>query len=40
MQTGSTPPAGFTKIGTEKHLLTTPQSTMTWDVYRKNWPAA
>jgi len=36
MQQGSTPPAGFTKIGTEEHKLSGHQGEVTWDVYRKN----
>jgi len=39
MQPGSTPPAGFTKIGTEQakfYDLSGHPSQVTWDVYQKN----
>jgi phage tail tape-measure protein len=36
METGSTPPAGFTKIGSEAHKLIGAKGQVIWDVYRKD----
>jgi hypothetical protein len=39
MVQGSTPPSGFTKIGTERHSITKTNgscATVTWDIYSKN----